>query len=104
MEDIAILHLMVPKKKNINLNQPATKGDLKQLREELVLQIGAAEKRTDGKMQQFKEEIISHFDVVAENIHRDVAGANRDEISAIQDKVRQHDTDIIAIKQKVGIS
>lgn len=85
---------MAVKKKSINSRkQPATKGDV----------FDAVDGLRD-EMKQWKDEIIHHFDVVAENIHRDVAGANRDEISALQDKVRHHDTDIATIKQKVGIN
>ncbi len=114
---------MPAKKKNNNLNQPATKGDLADLREslreelqvdivtatdsvksELRGEIQKTSKELRSEMKQMEERMIQHFDVVAENIHRDVAGANRDEILAIQDKIQQHDTDIAGIKHKVGIS
>lgn len=87
---------MPAKKKHTIRNQPATKGDVFYI-------VADAVNGLRGEMKQWKEEIINHFDVVAENIHRDVAGANRDEISALQDKVQQHDSDIVTIKQKVGI-
>lgn len=89
---------MTAKKKHTSFRQqPATKGDVADVVESAV-------KGLRGEMKEMEERILQHFDVVAENIHRDVAGANRDEISAIQDKVRQHDADVIAIKQKIGIS
>lgn len=85
------------KKHTSSRRQPATKGDVADVVDDAVNGLR-------GEMKQWKDEIIHHFDVVAENIHRDVAGANRDESSALHDKVRQHDTDIATIKQKVGIS
>lgn len=55
---------------------PATKRDLNDLRKEL---------KTD--MGEMKEEILRHFDVVAEDLRHDVMGANRDEVELIKDRV-----------------
>ncbi len=104
---------MVAKKKHINSPEPATKGDLEDLREDLQADIfkvtdridtrmEGMEQSIDTKMEQWKDEIVRHFDVVAENIHQDVAGANRDEISMIKDKVQHHDADIAILKQKIS--
>lgn len=45
------------------------------------------------------DEIVHHFDVVAENIHRDVAGANQDEISLLQNKVLDHEERIAVLEK-----
>jgi hypothetical protein len=62
--------------------RPASKGDMRAL---------------DRKVEALQAELVAyiaddgettrrHFDVVAENIHRDVAGANADDISLIRDQ------------------
>jgi hypothetical protein len=61
--------------------RPATKADLNALERRVASTVA-----TKQELAEFKDEIIRHFDVVAENIHRDVAGANADEISLIQDR------------------
>ncbi|MBI3255489.1 MAG: hypothetical protein HYZ63_00795 [Candidatus Andersenbacteria bacterium] len=72
----------------------ATKQDLERFatKDDVTKQIKASEKR-----------IIFEFKALAENIHNDLAGANKDEISSIKDKVKEHSTDIAIIKEKVGI-
>jgi hypothetical protein len=55
----------------------------------------------DVKLEQRTQSILDHFDAVAENIHRDVAGANSDEISLVHNKIDQHEERITALEQKV---
>ena len=62
---------------------PATKGDLYQL---------------EARIQKSLKEVIRHFDVVAENIHRDVAGANEDELSLLKDNGQQVESRVAAIE------
>lgn len=59
---------------------------------------------TRDDLRQFKDEIIRGFKVVAENIHQDVAGANRDEISAVQDKQREHEGRLTAVERRAGLA
>ena len=87
---------------------PATKGDVLRSQEELAAIVGKAmAKETHtlrSEMQEMKKELLldnqkfrkeiladnkktrQHFDVVAENIHKDVADANQDEITLIKDQ------------------
>lgn len=41
----------------------------------------------DKRILTSEERTKHHFDVIAENIHREVAGANKDEIEIIKDRV-----------------
>lgn len=65
----------MPAKKKLNrLNQPATKGDVARSQKLVKADIDNLGRELRSEMKQWKKEIINHFDVVAENIHRDVAG------------------------------
>ena len=70
----------------IGSKEPATKGDLADLQEDIHVDLQQFAKKDD--LDQAKKEIIYEFRAVAENIHKDVAGANKDEISWIKDKIR----------------
>ena len=101
---------------------PATKGDLAALA--LKTDVAALRKdvtalgkelsdRLDGHDRQFEtllkamkaegEETRRHFDVVAEKIHGDVAGANKDEIEVLKDTDANHDRRIEAIEGHLGL-
>ncbi len=54
-------------------------------------------------LKKSKEETLHHFDVVAENIHRDVAGANHDEISLMQNKHKHLEERVNRIEEKIGV-
>jgi hypothetical protein len=69
-------------------NTPATKGDLAELRTE---------------MTSMKDEIIRHFDVVAENIRHDLEGANKDEIEVLKDGKTDHEQRIVNLEQLAGM-
>ncbi len=47
----------------------------------------------------FDKETRDHFEVIAENIHQDVSGANRDEVSLISNKQGEHEHRITALEQ-----
>lgn len=104
---------------------PVTKGDLKEAVEELAVifktaldatewglkehvgtEIGAAKTELKEYVQEeittAKQEMMDHFEVVAENIHLDVAGANHDEISLIKNKQQYHEERIKHIEQRVA--
>jgi len=74
---------------------PATKGDIKRLDGNF--------KRLETKMDQWKEEIIRHFDVVAEQLRHEVLGANRDEVGVIKDKQTNHEERIERLEQHTGV-
>jgi hypothetical protein len=57
-----------------DLEQFATKEDLQQY-------------ATKEDLRDLEQAVICHFNVVAENIHQDVAGANRDEIVLMKDHI-----------------
>lgn len=85
---------------------PATKQDVQLL----MKQIGAYYDKTEkqimqlkGDMEQWKEEVKRHFDVVAENIHREVAGAHKDEIESLKDTDRRHGARISRLEEHTGL-
>ncbi len=47
--------------------------------------------------------IINEFKVLAENIHQDVAGANQDKISLIEQKQAVLDKRLTRVEHKVGV-
>lgn len=60
----------------------------------LMKEIGKLYDAQDGWKQEilrqqkrWKDDIIRHFDVTAENMRHDLLGANRDEIEAVKDRV-----------------
>jgi hypothetical protein len=88
------------KQQKLNGDEPATQADLATWGGRLTERIDGVEARIDRlehKLDTFKDDIIRHFNVVAENIHRDVAGANRDEISLMKDR-------ITALEQHAGLT
>lgn len=69
--------------------QPATKGDLNTLKAEIKREL---------------EETRRHFDVVAENIHLDVASANQDELSYLKDqKIPDHEQRLQRLEKEAGL-
>jgi hypothetical protein len=95
---IASLHAVTmmsdPTHEEINEDddQPATRGYVRQQIAELKKFIA-----------QENEETRRHFDVVAENIHVDVAGANADEISLIKNKQDDHEDRIVDLERTAGV-
>jgi hypothetical protein len=65
--------------------------------------VGSAESRINKKISQSQKEIIYEFKALAENIHHDVAGANKDEISLIKQKQDLLTKRIVTIEHKVGV-
>lgn len=75
-------------------DQPVTKGDLYALEQRTGRQF-------DAMLEVVKstaEETRRHFEVVAENIHQDVAAANKDEITTLRDKIENHEERIAALE------
>ena len=65
---------------------PATKGDLSKLEQNMDAQ---------------KEEIMRHFDTVAENLFHELAGAHRDEIAVLKDRKDDHERRIRRLERAV---
>ena len=58
-------------------------------------------KETHKYIKEEAKETRHHFDVVAENIHQDVAGANKDEISFIKNqKIPNLEKRVTALEQR----
>jgi hypothetical protein len=74
------------------LDQMATKDDLKSLRQDVREEITELEDR-----------IIRHFNVVAENIHQDVAGANADRVSLLENQREEHEERLTTVEQRLGL-
>lgn len=121
---------MVKKKqlKKQDLSQPATKSDLQQLRQankadlkdlrqatqhdleiwggELTRRIDRIEENMATKtglaaaIRESEKRIIFEFKALAENIHRDVAGANKDEIESLKDADQKLDERVTVLEHK----
>lgn len=57
----------------------------------------------DKKIGQSQKEIIHEFKALAENIHQDVVGVNKDEISLIQDNQNKLDIRVARVERRVGV-
>ncbi len=92
-------------------NKPATKGDIYQSEKRIHTVLTEFKKELLLDNQQFRKEILAdnkqtrqHFDVVAENIHKDVADANQDEITLIKDQqIPNLDTRTQALEKTTGL-
>ena len=78
-----------------------TKTDLATVKEE-ILQI-RSEMATNTGLADVKEEILDEFKVIAENIHQDVAGANKDEVDLLTNQVPDHEERIVDLENKAGL-
>jgi hypothetical protein len=74
------------------LDQMATKDDLKSLRQDVR-----------GEMASMEDRILRHFNVVAENIHQDVAGANADRVSLLENQREEHEERLNTVEQRLGL-
>lgn len=97
---------------------PLSKKDLLELYQHVREDIQSLEKRLlqtmedrfekqevmlEQRFYEFKDEILDHFDAVAENIHLDVAGANKDQISFIKEKTDSHEDRIETLERHAGL-
>ncbi len=67
---------------------PATRADIKLL---------------EHKLDKYKDEIMRHFDVVAENIRHDLLGAKSDEIELLKDTHHDHERRIRRLERSAGL-
>ena len=87
---------------SMDTTAPATKADISGLSSDMAnLSSDMANLRSN--MVEWKEEIKSHFDVVAENLHADMVGAHRDKISLIEDTTIKHEGRIAVLERHVGV-
>ncbi len=68
-------------------DQPATKRDLRLLKQEL-----------DGRFNELRD----HFDAVLENIVAELRGANAEEISLLKDNYANHEERLTAVERTIG--
>jgi hypothetical protein len=58
----------------------------------------------DERLATWKQEIIDHFDLVAENIRHDLVSANREEIELLKDGLKSHDRRIHTLEHASGLA
>ena len=51
-------------------------------------------------MKQWKDDVMGHLDVVAENIRHDLKGASRDELESLKDTTTKHEKRIEALEMR----
>jgi len=61
------------------------------------------DKRMDKRLKESEDKIINNFNVVAENIHHDTAGANKDEIEVLKDSRQNHEKRIIKLEKHTSL-
>jgi translation initiation factor 2 beta subunit (eIF-2beta)/eIF-5 len=92
-------------------NEPATNKELDQAVEQLAQAMKTSSDRIEKRITNLessiatmKDEIVREFHVVAENIHRDVAAANQDEISAMKNTDQSLGQRVTSLEQRAGIA
>ena len=78
-------------------NAPATKGDLRKLKKEILLEV-------NGMMKSNNEEIFRYFNLVAETMRHDLVGAHPDQVEVLKDKSVNHEERIKALERSKGFS
>lgn len=95
-----------------NNNQPATQRDLDTWGGQLTQRIDGVEKRVRGiednmstkdDLERFRAEIVHEFKAAVENITEQLKGANRDEISSLQDGRAIHEERIGRLEERAGL-
>ena len=61
------------------------------------------EKSTDERLRRFRDEIKYHFDAAVEIIHKDLAGANKDEISSLKDVGQRLHDRVSVVERQLGL-
>lgn len=86
---------------------PATKKDVQEIiQKEMNFEFGCIGKEFTKLRLEIKkegEETRRHFDVVAEQLFHDLAGASRDEIEILKDARKDHSRRIRRLERTVGI-
>jgi hypothetical protein len=97
-------------------DDPVIKGDIAQLTEVVnrvdqglsqlgnrVESVGQKVERLDHKVTEFKDQIIRHFDVIAEELRHDLIGARSDEVEVLKDGRKDHERRIRTLEKHAGI-
>ncbi len=72
--------------------------------EEITTKVDGLASKVEGlATKQDVERILNEFKVVAENIHKDVAGANKDQIDLWTNQVPDHEDRIVDLEEHAGI-
>ena len=86
------------------------KGDISDLKSDVssmktdVQQLTHAVRDLYDHSAKWKDEIIRHFDVVAEDIRHHLQGANRDEIEFLKDSKTDHEQRIVHLEKRAGVA
>jgi archaellum component FlaC len=101
-------------------NEPATKGDIAELRQEVderfarldqrverveksVIQVSQEIETLRDEAEALHEETRRHFDVVAEKFFHDAIGAHKDEIESLKDGKADHERRIRRLEKSAGL-
>lgn len=89
-----------------DLNELATKAELQQLGQQTDTKFDAVLaliKEESANLRQYVDDSAKqtrdHFDAIAENIHVDVAGANKDEVELLNNQVPDHEERIADLEK-----
>jgi hypothetical protein len=74
----------------------ATKADLEQLEQRL-------DKKLELKLEQFRDDILRHFDLTVETIRHDLEGANRDQIQVLLDGKKKLEDRVHRLERHLGL-
>ncbi|MCA9213374.1 MAG: DUF1640 domain-containing protein [Planctomycetales bacterium] len=81
------------------------RSEMSAMKSELRAEMADMKDEIRSEMSEVKDEIINEFKVVAENIHQDVAGANRDEITFIKDQqLPDHEARLRTLEEQAEIA
>jgi hypothetical protein len=84
-------------------DEPVTYGDFEDFSVALATDLKKWRRELQSDMRQLKDEIIREFKVTAENIHADVAGANKDETSSLKDADTKLHERVKVVEERLGI-
>lgn len=96
-------------------DKPVTEKWVEDRFEKQEMLIEQNEQRRTEELKQFIRDTVKevtseseestkhHFDVVAENIHQDVAGANKDKVSLLANTSDDHEQRITVLEQTAGL-
>ena len=79
--------------------QPATKRDLRLVKQDLAATKEALETKIDSRFNELRD----RFDAAVENIIDELRGANSDEISLLKDAEANHEQRLTAVERRIGL-
>lgn len=106
---------MAVRYENIDSQEPATKGDLEQLREDLQSDIvratenlatkeelAAMERRFLGELNRWGEVLFEKIDAVVENRFIDLGAAKTEQVEANTERLDRHEARIDSLEREAG--